>query len=766
MALNDTTEKPATSGSAPAGGPAPAAATSEGGAPVWIVPAYLGGLVFVYIGERVLSGFEQGSWVVTAFGLALVMFSTALRFSPKFRARGDRRRIENMMAALSVVGVVAVVVYFASSEAGQVKLGLDKMAEAKRERVLGILQVVWTGLLLLSTVPMVFAQTALYPMRNAERPESRRVRSAAAAGLSLALAAVYGALFVFSAASVDLRVDYSYFKTSQPSESTKKIVSDLTDSIKITAFFPQVNDVKTEVASYLHELGAQNKKLKVDVKDRLLEPKLARDLRANQDGVIVLTKDDTHRSVVIGTNMDEARAKLKTLDRDFQEQLLKLARSRRTAYFTVGHGELNDTKNPQAGRGASVVRMVLQKQNYTIKDLGLAQGLANDIPKDAEIVFILGPAEPFAPEELGTLKRYAERGGKLFIALDPDALSTSAADTGVDDMGLPDLSEGPDAKLPGSKPGPGEPPKPENQKPDAKKPDPHGDHADEKKPDAKKPEAKAPETKKPETAKPEETGPTDPRAVALDSLAHVVGLEFQADVLANDKQYVRRRFNDSDKVMLYTTSFSSHAAVSTLSRNAPRAAIVTYGAGSLKRAPGNEKVDFAVRAMSGTFPDKNHNFKQDSETEKSGVFQLGAAVSKALDKDAAKEDDKDAKKADKDDKKDDKSAKKDDKKKKDEEKKSPRELRAFVLADSDAISDWILERAQGNVVMFVDAVRWLGGEESWSGEVNTEEDVRIEHTKQEDLAWFYATIFGAPALVLAGGLVFTQRSRKRGGRRK
>ncbi|HEX2881342.1 MAG TPA: hypothetical protein VHO25_17560, partial [Polyangiaceae bacterium] len=61
---------------------------------------------------------------------------------------------------------------------------------------------------------------------------------------------------------------------------------------------------------------------------------------------------------------------------------------------------------------------------------------------------------------------------------------------------------------------------------------------------------------------------------------------------------------------------------------------------------------------------------------------------------------------------------------------------------------------------------WLGGEESFTGEVNTEEDVRIEHSQQKDLAWFYGTIFGVPGLVLAGGLIVSRRSRQSKGGKK
>jgi hypothetical protein len=93
-------------------------------------------------------------------------------------------------------------------------------------------------------------------------------------------------------------------------------------------------------------------------------------------------------------------------------------------------------------------------------------------------------------------------------------------------------------------------------------------------------------------------------------------------------------------------------------------------------------------------------------------------------------------------------------------------MRAFVLADADSVSDLLLGNFPANRMMVFDAVRWLGGEESFTGEVNTEEDVRIEHSQQKDLAWFYGTIFGVPGLVLGVGLLVSRRSRQGKGGRK
>jgi hypothetical protein len=69
-----------------------------------------------------------------------------------------------------------------------------------------------------------------------------------------------------------------------------------------------------------------------------------------------------------------------------------------------------------------------------------------------------------------------------------------------------------------------------------------------------------------------------------------------------------------------------------------------------------------------------------------------------------------------------------------------------------------------NRLLLMDAIRWLGGEDSFAGEVNDEEDVRIEHSKQKDLVWFYSTIVGMPALVLGLGLAVARRARRTGGK--
>jgi hypothetical protein len=149
------------------------------------------------------------------------------------------------------------------------------------------------------------------------------------------------------------------------------------------------------------------------------------------------------------------------------------------------------------------------------------------------------------------------------------------------------------------------------------------------------------------------------------------------------------------------------------------------------------KVDMAVRAMGGTFADTNQNYEFDKD-EKKDTYNLVAAVSKPVAASATPPADA----------------------AKDGASAQPKEMRAFVIADADSMSDLLMSNFGPNRLLLMDAIRWLGGEDSFAGEVNDEEDVRIEHSKQKDLVWFYSTIVGMPALVLGLGLTMARRARR------
>ncbi|HEY8147182.1 MAG TPA: hypothetical protein VIG06_31085, partial [Kofleriaceae bacterium] len=90
----------------------------------------------------------------------------------------------------------------------------------------------------------------------------------------------------------------------------------------------------------------------------------------------------------------------------------------------------------------------------------------------------------------------------------------------------------------------------------------------------------------------------------------------------------------------------------------------------------------------------------------------------------------------------------------------------MVFADSEAFSDVLLRKVPLIQALVVDAVKWLGGEEDLAGETISEKDVLIEHTKSEDVVWFYLSLVGAPLIILGLGLAGVMWRRRRAQRRR
>jgi hypothetical protein len=657
------------------------------GSPGYTAPLFFIGVLLVFLGERVFVTLNTARVISTTLGAGLMLTTTVIRWVMGARAKGDRGRIERLLGIAQMGACFAIAVALASTLTPST-LGLEALDAEKREFTDNVLLIGWVLLLLVSLLPLGFAESALIPMRKAVHPESRRVVAAASAGLTIALALGYLGLFVGAAHQYGVAADFAFFKTAKPSASTTAIAKSLKEPVRVVAFFPSMNEVKNEVDRYLREVSRNNPKLKVEFIDRVLQPKVAREMRVSQDGTIVLSRGEVRQMINVGVELKNARTTLRNFDQEFQKNLMKLSRDARVAYLTIGHREINDSTTsdegkPDKSKGVTILRKLLEMQNYRILDLGMPQGLGREIPADANVVIVLGPKDPFAAEEVAALKQYVDRGGALMLGLDPEALP--AVNTTVDSSPVPSTSaRNSDGKAPNH--------------------------------DAKSAEAQAQQLNH---------GGIGPN---LNELAALLGLAIEPSILANDRgDTVAFAGNKSDLSRIVTNRFSSHASVSTLSRHS--AWVVLFGTGSLKKLDEKDKtIDFALHSTTTTFADQNGNFAFDS-TEKRQSFEIAAAVTRPG---------------------------------KSEGGAKPVERRGFVIADADLFSDAVLKNVPTNRFLLLDAVRWLGGEESLSGEVNSEDDVRIEHTKDKDVFWFYLTIFGVPALVLLVGLLVSRKAKRKG----
>ncbi len=600
---------------------------------------YLGGMLAIFLGERVLDVGAPRT-VCTVLGVILVLAAIGSRAMRQTVLPPAYRTPERALLLLYAVGAFAVLLYFLDSDL-LIRIS-GRSLEQSMPKLSGVLGALWPALWLGATLPILFVELSLFSMAKAPVIELLRVRAALLSGVSIALALIFCFAISYIASERDGRVDFSFFRTARPGESTRKIVRALDKPVTVNLFFPPANEVREEVESYFSDLARESKFLNLQRWDQALHPAKARELGVSSNGVIVVARDPLKEQLSIPLELDRARGQLRSLDQEFQKRLLGVTRKQKVAYFTAGHDERSDfpsgTENERR-MGIQALRSLLVDQGFEPKELGLGQGLGTEVPNDASVVLILGPGKPFLPEEIATLQRYIDKNGRILLALDPEPKLTFS----------------------------------------------------------------------------ELLGP--------------LWLEYTPTPLAHESFHYPLTHQPSDRLNIGAQTYSSHASVTTLSR--VHAPLLLLGSGYLTRkektGSGIVNLDMTVRTEARTWADKNGDFNFNEGAETRAVYDIAAAVTKRNASAVQPEE----------------------------------EGRVVVLGDSDCLTDQALRLNRGNSYLVLDLMRWLGGEERFSGAVNNEEDVPVAHTRKENTVWFYLSIVAVPAAVLGVGYVITGRRRRR-----
>lgn len=384
--------------------------------------AYLLGMLLLFIGERLTFDSSTTRLGLAAVAGALFVFAVGGRFRRLGSIAEAARPIEKRLLLLYVVGLGALLLYAAQADFMMEKLRPLFADPRSAARYAGALSALWIVVWLCSVLPVVFIELSYAPMdtsRTVELPRiDRSLHSALVVAMTFAL--VFALNFVVS--EHNTKVDLSYFKTTRPSDSSKQMVKNLSEKLSVTLFFPTTNEVLEQLQSYFTELKSASAQLEIKVVDQLIEPKLAKKLSVSSNGAVVFARGKRNHQLVIGETLRRAKTRLRKLDSEFQNAFLRLARAQKVAYLMVGHEELTrDARDKVRGQSIRDLRTALTKLNYSIKDLGLAQGSASEIPKDASVVIIAGPRKPLLEGEVSALHAYLKNGGRAFIFLDPEA---------------------------------------------------------------------------------------------------------------------------------------------------------------------------------------------------------------------------------------------------------------------------------------------------------------------------------------------------------
>ncbi len=592
----------------------------------------------VLVGERVL-GEGVARNFSTGLGALLCVAALVFRVRGLAGATGDVRAVEQRLLAGHLGVLAALGLYALGSDASLARLHL---AEEPRTRVIGVLSVLWPALLLCSSAVVFFMELAYARMPIAASVELRRVRTAAYAGLTLAFSTVFLLSMNYVATARDVRRDVTYFKTTQPSRSTQRMLDKLAAPVKVLLFWRRTDDVLQQVEPYFATLRRHSPKLRYEVVDFALAPELAHKHRVAGNGTVLLVSGEGDKqksqSFRIGNELTEARPQLKKLDSIFQQAFGKLTRPERSVQLTVGHGERNAKQADDArGEGTKLMSEIFHRLNLQSAELGMGQGLGSAVPDGASAVIVAGPRQKLMPEEAQTLLQYVRKGGRLLLMVDPDT-----------DDGLAPLLEG-------------------------------------------------------------------------------LGVVRRPGTLVSDKNHMEHAHDESDKTLVFANDYSSHPTVTTVSHYQSEVASifvrgVALAKSNVEASAAKPNVAFPLRSASDFFRDLDGDLHRDPD-EPQETLDLMAAVTVS-------------------------------------EKPGAPEGRAVIIGDGDFMTDKVASN-NGNVLLFVDSLAWLIGNEELPSEVSSEEDIPIEHTRDKDKLWFYATTFGVPMPVAGIGLWVARRRRKR-----
>jgi hypothetical protein len=378
------------------------------------------GLVLVWIGERIVESQAMRAGL-TGLGALLAVATIVVRLVKANGAQATRSSLHRTFAALHGLSLVALLFYVAQSDLFAKMSGAA--LESSSPKLSGALSVLWPALMAVSVLPTLFLELSFNSMAKSATLELGRLREAMYSGLGLAFSMIFVGSVMYVASERDVKVDLSYFRMAKPGEATTRLVASLDEPVNVYVFFQSVSDSGELVRSYFAELKRSTSLLTVHELDQALEPAKSKELGVTNNGSIVFQKGARKETLFISTELEKARPQLRGLDGEVQKRLLQVAKSKRTIYFTAGHGERTQEPLGRDSQRATIDLMVkaLQDQNFEVRALSQAEGLGQDVPKDAAAVFIMSPQSAFTEPEARALEAYGKRGGRLFIALDPEA---------------------------------------------------------------------------------------------------------------------------------------------------------------------------------------------------------------------------------------------------------------------------------------------------------------------------------------------------------
>jgi ABC-type uncharacterized transport system involved in gliding motility auxiliary subunit len=213
-------------------------------------------------------------------------------------------------------------------------------------------------------------------------------------------------LFNYLGARHHKRFDFTQAKVHSLSDQSIKLIKSLRDDVTVKAFFREGNMGRGRMEDLLKIYAYHSPRVKYEFIDPDKNPGLVKRYEITSDGTTILEAGDKDTRITA------------TAEEDLTNAIVKVTREKKkVVYFLEGHGEPSIETSEE--NGFSFAKDELAKLSYEVKKLSLA--LPETFPKDCAALVIPGPEKDLLPNELETVKKYLQEGGRVFFMVDPES---------------------------------------------------------------------------------------------------------------------------------------------------------------------------------------------------------------------------------------------------------------------------------------------------------------------------------------------------------
>jgi ABC-type uncharacterized transport system involved in gliding motility auxiliary subunit len=186
------------------------------------------------------------------------------------------------------------------------------------------------------------------------------------------------------------------------SEQTVKLLKGLDSPAKFLVF--DRPDQFDRFRARLNEYAYQSSKVGIEYLDADQKAIEAKQYNVDTYGTVVINYKGRNELVKSDSEQDLTNGLIKVINPQQHK-----------VYFLAGHGEKDIESGDRSGY--KPIADALKRDNYQVDKLILAQ--TNEIPMDASEIIVAGPRRDLTDQETTLLKEYLNKGGKLFVMLDP-----------------------------------------------------------------------------------------------------------------------------------------------------------------------------------------------------------------------------------------------------------------------------------------------------------------------------------------------------------